>query len=135
MLWIADNLDGLKLLPRILVIIALFCFLASVAIAIIAVTRMKIAFAKDWSLAIANGNILQNLILKTTLLSIIPDKASVEIFKGKEHKLDNEKWKTLKSSEGFSKPEGHNRLAILYALLIIAGLVLYIFAQTLNAFC
>ena len=134
MLWIADNLDGLKLFPKVLVVIALFCFLASVAIAIVAVTRMNIAFAKDWGLAIANSNILQNQILKTTLLSIVPAKELAESFERKEREMDKEKWETLKSSEPFSKPEGYNRLAKLYAVFLIAGLALYIFAQALNAF-
>src|SRR3990170_4099687 len=122
MLWIADNLVRLDPLPKVLVLIALLCFLASVAIAIVAITRMNIAFAKNWSLAIAKSNILQNQVVKNVLLSIVPAKELAEIFERKEREVDKEKWEALKSSEAFFKPEGYTLLTTLYSVSLIAGL-------------
>jgi hypothetical protein len=74
--------------------------------------------------------------MKTTLMKILPDAEELEkSFERKEREADKQKWEALKSSEPFSKPEGYRVWITSYTVFLIAGVIFYVLAQVLNAFC
>jgi hypothetical protein len=131
MLWMGNNLRSIAGLPLILGVAATLCLFTSLVIGMIVARKVSIAAAKDWSIAIADSAIIQNAIVKHTLLSILPAEELRTRLEQKEGDTSDRKWTALKAAEPFSQPEAFDSLMTGYLIALLVGLFLYISAQVL----